>query len=236
MIEKEPITVVCSAKGWIKAMKGHGHDPKGFSYKDGDKQGVVLEAQTTDKILLFASNGRFYTLGGDKLPAGRGYGEPLSLMVDLPQGVDLVSLQVFVPGQKMIVVSSDGRGFIVVADDLIAQTKNGKQVLNVSGKAKAYQCAPIAPGHDHVATIGTNRKMLVFALEELPDMNRGKGVILQKFKEGRLSDIKSFSMEEGLEHRYGSGTTVVEDIRPWIGKRASSGRLPPNGFPKGNRF
>ncbi len=236
MIEKEPITVICSAKGWIKAMKGHGHDPKGFAYKDGDSQGVVLEAQTTDKILLFASNGRFYTLGGDKLPAGRGFGEPLSLMVDLPQGTDLVSMQVMVPGQKMIVASSDGRGFMVMADDVMAQTKNGKQVLNVKAPVVAKLCVPVGADHDHMATIGTNRKMLVFPMAELPEMGRGKGVILQRFKDGKLSDLKSFNMERGLEYRYASGLTTVEDIRPWMGARASAGRLPPNGFPKNNRF
>jgi topoisomerase-4 subunit A len=236
MIEKEPITVVCSAMGWIKAMKGHGHDPKSFGYKDGDKQGVVLEAQTTDKILLFASNGRFYTLGGDKLPPGRGYGEPLSLMVDLPQGVDLVTMMVHEAGRKMIVGSSDGRGFIVGADECLAQTRNGKQVLNVSGTVKARLCVPVDPAHDMVATIGTNRKMLVFEMAELPEMNRGKGVILQKYKDGKLSDIKSFVMAQGLEYRYSSGSTKVDDIAPWVGKRASAGRLPPNGFPKDNRF
>lgn len=236
MIEKEPITVICSAKGWIKAMKGHGHDAKSFAYKDGDKQGVVMEAQTTDKILLFASNGRFYTLGGDKLPAGRGFGEPLSLMVDLPQGVDLVTMMVHVPGQKMIVASSDGRGFMVMADDLIAQTKNGKQVLNVKAPVVAKLCMPVADGHDHMASIGTNRKMLVFPMAELPEMGRGKGVILQRFKDGKLSDLKTFNLEDGLEYRYASGSTKVEDIRPWVGARASAGRLPPNGFPKNNRF
>lgn len=236
MIEKEPITIICSAKGWIKAMKGHGHDPKGFSYKDGDKQGVILEAQTTDKILLFASNGRFYTLGGDKLPSGRGFGEPLSLMIDLPQGVDLISLQVYEEGQKMLVASTDGRGFIANSDDLLAQTKNGKQVLNVSGNVTAKICLPLADEDDHIAIIGTNRKLLIFDRAELPEMSRGKGVILQKYKDGKLSDVKGMTREKGLEFRYGSGTTVVEDLMAWLGKRASTGRMPPNGFPKNNKF
>ena len=236
MIEKEPITVVCSAMGWIKAMRGHGHDAKSFSYKDGDKQGVLLEAQTTDKILLFASNGRFYTLGGDKLPSGRGFGEPLSLMVDLPQGVDLVAMMVYVSGQKLLVASSDARGFMVPSDDVLAQTRNGKQILNVSGAVKASLCVLVDKAHDMVAVIGTNRKMLVFEMAELPDMARGKGVILQKIKDGKLADIKTFAMAEGLEYRYASGSTKVDDITPWVGKRASAGRLPPNGFPKNGRF
>ncbi len=236
MIEKEPITVICSAKGWIKAMKGHGHDPKSFSYKDGDKQGVILEAQTTDKILIFASNGRFYTLGGDKLPSGRGYGEPLSLMVDLPQGVDLVSMQTYEAGKKMLVASSDGRGFVVISDDLVAQTKNGKQVLNVSDPVKAKLVYPLQADHDHIAIIGTNRKLLIFARDELPEMSRGKGVMLQKYKGAKLSDVKGLKLEEGLEFRYGSGTTTVDDLRGWLGKRASVGKMPPNGFPKNNCF
>lgn len=236
MIEKEPITVVCSAKGWIKAMKGHGHDAKGFSYKDGDKQGVILEAQTTDKLLLFASNGRFYTLGADKLPAGRGYGEPLNLMVDLPQGAELVSLQVHVPGQKMIVASSDGRGFIVPSDDVLAQTRNGKQVLNVKEPVSAKFCVALDDADDHIAVIGNNRKMLVFARDEMPEMSRGKGVIIQKYKDGSLSDLKGFVAEQGLSFRYGAGMRAVDDFAPWIGKRASAGRVPPNGFPKDNRF
>lgn len=236
MIEKEPITVICSAKGWIKAMKGHGHDAKGFSYKDGDKQGVVLEAQTTDKLLLFASNGRFYTLTGDKLPAGRGYGEPLSLMIDLPQGVKLVSMQVYLPEQKILLASSDGRGFITTSNDLIAQTKNGKQVLNVKSPAVAKLALPLSEKHDHIASIGTNRKLLIFTRDELPEMARGKGVMLQRYKDGKLSDIAPLTREEGLEFRYGSGTTSVTDLDGWIGKRGSVGRLPPNGFPKNNRF
>ncbi len=236
MIEKEPITVICSAKGWVKAMKGHGHDPKGFSYKDGDKHGVILECQTTDKILLFATNGRFYTLGGDKLPAGRGYGEPLSLMIDLPQGTSLISLQVYEQGQKMLVASTDGRGFVVITDDLLAQTKNGKQVLNVKGTVEAKICKAIADDEDHIAIVGTNRKLLVFSREELPEMSRGKGVMLQKYKDAKLSDVKGINAEQGLEFRYSSGTTVVDDLRGWLGKRGSVGKMPPNGFPKNNKF
>ncbi len=236
MIEKEPITIVCSKQGWVRAMKGHGLDSKNFKYKDGDKSAFVLEAQTTDKLLVFGTNGRFYTIGCDKLPPGRGFGEPLRIMVDLPNESDVTDMMLFKPGQKILVAASSGHGFVVKSDDVLAQTKNGKQILNVKGKVKATLCKPVDDAHDHIATIGKNRKMLVFALEELPEMSRGKGVILQKFKDGGLSDAKTFNWEEGLEFKYGTGATTVEDLNPWVGKRAAAGRLPPNGFPKNNQF
>lgn len=236
MIEKEPVTVICSAKGWIRAMKGHGLNAKDLKYKDGDRGKFVLEAQTTDKILAFASNGRFYTLGCDKLPPGRGFGEPVSLMIDLPNDADIVAMEVYAAEGKFLVASDGGHGFIVAQKDVLAQTKGGKQVLNVSGKVEAHLCKPVAGDHDYIATIGKNRKMLVFALEELPEMGKGKGVILQKFKDGGLSDAKTFHAEQGLTFKYGSGETKVDDLAPWIGKRAQAGRLPPNGFPKNNKF
>lgn len=236
MIEKEPVTIICSAKGWVKAMKGHGHVAAEFKYKDGDRGQFIIEAQTTDKLLVFATNGRFYTLGCDKLPSGRGFGEPVRLMVDIPNDADIAEMMIYGTGQKILVASSDGRGFVVSSDDVLAQTKSGKQILNVSGKVEAALCAYIAADHDHLAVIGKNRKMLVFPLAEIPEMSRGKGVILQKFKDGGLSDAKTFNLATGLDFKYGAGTTIVEDITPWIGKRATAGRLPPNGFPKNNRF
>ncbi len=236
MIEKEPITVVCSAQGWIKALKGHGHKAADIKYKDGDRGQFLLEVQTTDKLVIFATNGRFYTLGCDKLPAGRGYGEPVRIMVDIPNDASIAMMKMHETGSKLLVASTDGRGFIVSSDDVLAQTKSGKQVLNVSGKVEALICRTIEQGDDYVATIGKNRKMLVFPMDELPEMGKGKGVILQKFKDGGLSDAKTFNMEKGLEYKYGAGTTTVEDITPWIGKRAGAGRLPPNGFPKSNCF
>lgn len=236
MIEKEPVTVVCSAMGWIKALKGHNHNPADIKYKDGDKAGFILEAQTTDKLLVFATNGRFYTLGCDKLPAGRGFGEPIRLMVDLPNDADIAALLIYDPTRRILVASTDGRGFVVKSEDVLAQTKSGKQILNVSGKVEALFSRYINPEHDHVAVIGKNRKMLVYTLDEMPEMARGKGVILQKYKDGGLADMKTFAAAKGLEFRYGSGYTQVEDIAPWLGKRASAGRLPPNGFPKNNKF
>lgn len=236
MIEKEPITVICSKMGWIRAMKGHGHDPKDFKYKDGDRGGFVFEAQTTDKILVFATNGRFYTLSGNDLPSGRGFGEPVRIMVDLPNDADIVEMMVYEAEQKVLVASTSGHGFVVKSDDLLAQTKNGKQILNVSGKVEACLCRPVSADDDYIATIGKNRKMLVFPLEELPEMSRGKGITLQKYKDGGLADAKTFNLERGLEYKYGAGMTTVDDIKPWIGKRAQAGRMPPNGFPKSNKF
>ncbi|MBN8521226.1 MAG: DNA topoisomerase IV subunit A [Alphaproteobacteria bacterium] len=233
---KEPITVILSTKGWIRAMKGHGHDPKEFKYKEGDRGGFVIESQSTDKILIFGSNGRFYTIAGDKLPPGRGFGEPVRLMVDLPNDADVVDVEVYDPNVRLIVAADDGRGFIVKMTDVLAQTKNGKQVLNVEGKTEARLCRPVAEGHDHVAIIGTNRKMLAFKLEEIPEMAKGRGVILQKYKDAGVADIKTFNLKEGLSFKYGAGETQVPDIKPWIGTRADAGKLPPNGFPKSNRF
>lgn len=236
MIEKEPVTVICSDKGWIRGMKGHGHNPKDFKYKDGDRGRFTLEAQTTDKIVIFATNGRFYTLGCDKLPSARGFGEPVRLMVDVPNDADITNIMVFRPGTKILVAASDGRGFIVPADDVLAQTKNGKQILNVSGKVEAAVCRYVEEGDDHIAVIGRNRKMLVFEMTELPVMSRGKGVRLQKFKDGGLSDAKTFNWTKGLSFKYGAGETLVGDLNPWVGQRATAGRMPPNGFPKTNKF
>jgi len=236
MIEKEPVSVICSSKGWIRAMKGHGHNPKDFKYKDGDRGKFVIETQTTDKLLVFGTNGRFYTLGCDKLPPGRGFGEPLRLTMDLPNDADIVDIILHNSNQKILVGSTDGRGFVVGSDDVLAQTKNGKQILNISGSVEARLCTFVAPEDDHIAVIGKNRKMLVFALEDVPEMTRGRGVMLQKYKDGGLSDAKTFNWKEGLMYKYASGETMVEDLNPWLGQRAQAGRLPPNGFPKSNRF
>lgn len=217
-------------------MKGHGLNIDDLKYKEGDKGKFVLECHTTDKLLIFATNGRFYTVGCDKLPAGRGFGEPLRLMVDIPNEAEIAGLQLYDGAKKFLVASDEGHGFIVAASDVLAQTKGGKQVLNVSGKAQARHCMVVAEGHDHVAVIGSNRKMLVFPMDELPVMSKGKGVILQKIKGGSLADVKSFNMEEGLSYHYGSGERLVEDIAPWLGKRAQAGKLPPNGFSKNNKF
>jgi len=236
LMEKEPITVIVSAKGWIRAMKGHEVDRKELKYKDGDREGFVFNAMTNDKILIFGSNGVFYTIGGDKLPPGRGFGEPVRLMVDLPNDADIVDVEIYNTDTKMIVATDAGRGFIVKMADVLAQTKKGKQVLNVDGKDEAKLCRVIGETDDHIAIIGRNRKMLVFKLEAIPEMARGKGVALQKYKDGGLSDLKTFNWKSGLSFKYGTGETTVGNVKEWVGNRADAGKLPPNGFPKSNKF
>lgn len=234
VVERENVTVVCSEKGWIRAMRGHGLTHDSIKYKEGDEEKFILEAETTDKILLFASNGRFYTIGADKLPGGRGFGEPVRLMIDLSNDHDIIGIVKYQADQKFIVASSDGRGFVVKAEDVLAQTKNGKQVLNIGGKVKAAAFA--LAGGDYIAVIGTNRKLLLFPAEQLPEMSRGRGVILQKYKDASLSDVKSFNIKEGLSWRSGDKTRTETDIRAWKGERAQAGRLPPTGFTRNNRF
>lgn len=235
-LEKEPITLVLSAKGWIKSMKGHGHNPKELTFKEGDKLAYVVEGQTTDKFSIFATNGRFYTVSGDKLPAGRGFGEPVRLMIDLPNDADVLMVMVHTPDIKFLVASDDGRGFIVTSNDVLAQTKNGKQVLNVDSGSEAKICTIVDPAHDHLALISSSRKMLVFKLKDVPEMSKGKGVILQKIKDGTLADAKSFKLKEGLSYISAGSEKKVTDIKPWIGERAQTGKLPPNGFPKAPKF
>ncbi|MDH5412140.1 MAG: DNA topoisomerase IV subunit A, partial [Alphaproteobacteria bacterium] len=233
MIEREPVTVVCSGRGWIRSLRGHLPAETDLKYKEGDEARYFLHAETTDKILIFATNGRFYTLGVDKLPGGRGFGEPLNLMLDLGNE-EILSLMVHKPGRKLLVAADDGRGFVVEEDGVIAQTRAGKQVLNVSEKAPAILCMP-AEG-DSVAVIGRNRKLLVFGLDEIPTMTRGRGVILQRYKDGGLSDLKTFVREEGLSWKYGGGERTETKLDGWLGKRAQAGRLPPTGFPRNNKF
>jgi len=234
MIEREPVTVVCSQRGWIRALRGHLPADADLKYKEGDGHRFHLHAETTDKLLVFATNGRFYTLGCDKLPGGRGFGEPLNLMVDLGGENDVVAIFVHKPGRRLLVAASDGRGFIVEEDAVVAQTRAGKQVLNVSGKVEAAVCVP-ADG-DSVAVIGENRKLLVFAADEVPVMTRGRGVILQRYKGGGLSDARVFRRDDGLAWKYGSGEHTETRLDGWLGKRAQAGRLPPPGFPRSNKF
>jgi topoisomerase-4 subunit A len=235
VVEREPVTVLCSAKGWIRALKGHQEDVSEAKYKEGDRERFVVHAETTDKLLVFATNGRFYTLGVDKMPGGRGFGEPLRLMMGLPNDQDIVAVFVHQPGRRLLVASSDGRGFVVPEDEVVAQTKNGKQVLNPGQDVEAVVCRVVEG--DYVAVIGENRKLLLFSLDEMPEMTRGRGVILQKYKDGGLSDAKTFNRKEGLTWAAGAGRTRTEtDLRDWVGKRAQAGRLPPNGFPRSNKF
>jgi topoisomerase-4 subunit A len=235
MIEREPITVVCSEMGWIRAMTGHIDLNRELKFKDGDGPRFIFHAETTDKLLVFGSNGRFYTIPAANLPGGRGMGEPLRLMVDLPNEAAIVDLFIHNPERKLLVASSAGDGFIVPQTEVVAQTRAGKQVLNVKGDVRAKVCKPVTG--DAVAVVGENRKVLVFALDELPEMGRGKGVRLQKYKDGGLSDATTFTLGEGLTWRDPAGRTRTETaLDEWTGKRAGSGRMAPRGFPRDNTF
>ena len=235
MIEKEPITVVLSKKGWIRALKGHVEPGTEVKFKDGDNLKFMVHGQTTDKFLVFATNGRFYTLAGDKLPGGRGHGEPVRLMVDIPNGHDPIWLQVYQTGKKYVVASDTGRGFIVPSDDLMAQTKNGKQVLNLGTGEEAAAIAEVMEGADAVAVVGENRKLLIFPIDELPEMGRGKGVILQRYNKGGLADVTTVRFAEGLTWRSGGQRTEPE-YQQWLGKRAQAGLVVPKGFPRSGTF
>ena len=235
MIEKEPVTIVLSEKGWIRALKGHQDDLSKLSYKSGDKLKFAIQAQTTDKLVLFSTNGKFFTLGVDKLPGGRGHGEPVRIMIDLEATSDIVTGFIYKGGRKWLVASTAGNGFVVAEDELIANTRKGKQVLNVKTPEEAVACALVEG--DTVAVIGQNRKLLVFPLDELNEMTRGKGVRLQKYKDGGLSDVKTFNIKDGLTWVDSAGRNCgVEKLIDWQGARASAGRLPPKGFPKSNKF
>ncbi len=237
MIEKEPITVILSEKGWIRAMKGHIDDLSKLEFKQGDALKRAVKAQTTDKLLLLASNGKVFTLAADQLPGGRGHGEPVRLMVDLEENHAFVEIFVHEPGRKLLVAASSGHGFVVPEDEVVAMTRKGKQVMNVDEPAEACACVP-AEG-DTVASIGENRKMLVFPLEDVPEMARGKGVRLQRYKDGGLSDVRIFKRDEGLTWLDAAGRTFTlswPELRDWVGERAQAGRLAPRGFPKSNKF
>ncbi|MGE0850833.1 MAG: DNA topoisomerase IV subunit A [Hyphomicrobiaceae bacterium] len=237
MIEKEPITVILSDKGWIRSMKGHLDDVSKLEFKQGDGLKRAVKAQTTDKLLLLASNGKVFTLAADQLPGGRGHGEPLRLMVDLEENHAFVEIFVHEPGRKLLVAASSGHGFVVPEDEVVAMTRKGKQVMNVDEPAEASVCVP-AEG-DMVATIGENRKVLIFRLDEVPEMVRGKGVRLQRFKDGGLSDVRVFRKADGLTWLDPAGrnfTVSMGELSDWVGERAQAGRLAPRGFPKSNKF
>jgi topoisomerase-4 subunit A len=242
MIEREPITVILSKRGWIRAMKGHVEAGEGESlkFKEGDELAFpLLHAQTTDKLLLASSDGRFYTLAADKLPGGRGFGEPVKLLIDIEGEGNVVALLRAGAVEKLLLASSDGRGFITPAAGAIAETRKGKQVVNLKLGARLAVVRPIGPKDNYVAVIGANRKMVVFPIAELPEMGRGQGVQLQRYRGGGLSDATSFDMAEGLSWSMGgaSGRTRTEsDLSAWRTARGAAGRMPPLGFPRDNRF
>ena len=241
MIDREPITVIMSQRGWVRAMKGHAalDAADALKFKEGDGPAFAFHAQTTDKILLAAADGRFLTLGADKLPGGRGFGEPVRLLVDLAEGIEIVSLFPARGDERLLLVASDGKGFVARASELVAETRKGKQVVNVRAGARLAVVRPIAAGDDYVAVVGDNRKLVVFPLAELPEMTRGQGVTLQKYRDGGLSDAISFVLANGLSWAMGgdSGRTRTEsDLTMWRAARGAAGRMPPTGFPRNNRF
>ena len=237
LVEREPITVVVSEKGWIRALKGHVTDLSALQFKGDDRLKTSFLAETTTRILVLASDGRVFTLDGARLPGGRGQGEPIRVMADLGEGEEIVAVLPYVVGAKMLIASSDGRGFRVGQDEMIGETRKGRQVLNVDKPAKA--CLLVPAVGDEVAIIGDNRRLLVFPLEQVPEMSRGKGVRLQRYKDGGIADALVFVRAEGLSWQDTAGRTFVvkmPELRDWIGNRAEAGRLPPKGFPKANRF
>ena len=235
MIEKEPITIVCSAMGWVRAMKGHVDLTQELKYKDGDEKRFVFHAETTDKLLMFGGNGRFYTMSCSELPGGRGMGEPIRLIVDLPNDANMIDLFIHQPDRKLLLASSAGDGFVVQESDIVAQTRTGKQVLNVKNDITALICKPVAG--DYVATVGQNRKVLIFPIDELPIMSRGKGVRMQKYKDGGLNDATTFNLIDGLSWLDPAGRRRIEsELADWVGKRAGAGRMAPRGFPRENKF
>ncbi len=237
MIDREPVTVVLSEKGWIRALRGHLADLGTLTFKEGDRLKRAFTAHTTDKVMVMSTGGKFFTLEAAKLPGGRGHGEPVRLMLDMDKDQDVVTIFPYDPNRRLVVASSAGYGFVVAESELVANTRKGKQVLNVSGADEAKICVP-AEG-DMIAVVGTNRKMLVFPMQQLPEMARGKGVRLQRYKDGEIADARGFKAEAGLAWTDGAGrlhTRTLDELRDWVGDRAQAGRLAPAGFPKSNRF
>jgi topoisomerase-4 subunit A len=237
LIEKEPITIVLSDKGWVRALKGHVDDLAKLEFKQGDKLRRAIKASTTDKLLLLATNGKIFTLEASLLPGGRGHGEPVRLMIDLEENHDLADVFTYQPGRKLLIASTGGYGFIVPEDEVVASTRKGKQVLNVTEPEEAKLCVPI--DGDHVATVGENRKLLIFKLDEVNEMTRGKGVILQRFADGKLADVRVFKKADGLTWLDSAGRTFTlswSELKDWVGLRAQAGRLVPKGFPRSNSF
>jgi len=236
MVEREDITVICSEKGWIGAVKGHLESNAEIRYKEGDRGRFWIHAETTDKLVLFGTNGRFYTIPCTKIPRGRGNGDPVRLMLELGTIDEIVDLFVHVPDRTLLVAASDGRGFLVKEDQVLAQTRSGKQVLNVPPGIEAQVCTVVPEGADSIAVVGENRKLIVFLLSELSSMARGRGVLLQRYKDGGLSDAIVFKLSDGLSWRSGDRTRTQNDLKPWLGKRAQTGRIVPRGFPRSNQF
>ncbi|MGI8932324.1 MAG: DNA topoisomerase IV subunit A [Sphingomicrobium sp.] len=241
MIEKEPITVILSQRGWIRAMRGHValSEIAELKWREGDGPHLHFHAQTTDRLAVMADNGRVYTLGGDKLPGGRGFGEPIRLTIDLEAEAEIVAMMVVKPEVRLLVASSDGRGFVTSGEATLAETRKGKQLVNLRPRAKVALLKPVGARADSVAVIGENRKMLVFKLDELPELGRGSGVQLQRYRDGGLSDAIAFALTEGISWPLGGAGGRVRtesDLTPWRAIRGAAGRIAPNGFPRTNKF
>lgn len=237
MIEKEPVTIVISQKGWIRALKGHISDTSALTFKEGDGPKLAFPAQTTDKLLLLTTGGKAYTLGADKLPGGRGHGEPIRIMVDMENDQDILTAFVHDPSRKLLLVSTGGNGFIVAESEMVANTRKGKQIMNVAMPDEAKLAVPVTG--DHVAVVGENRKLLAFPLSQVPEMSRGKGVRLQRYKDGGVVDVKCFALADGLSWSDTAGrlfTKVGEELREWLADRATVGRTVPKGFPRSGKF
>jgi topoisomerase-4 subunit A len=239
MIEKEPVTVILSARGWIKAARGHIPLDGDFKFKEGDGPAYAFHAQTTDKILIALDNGRFYTLGADKLPGARGFGEPIRTMVDIDAEAHVVAALVYKPKAQLLLASNIGRGFAAETDELLAETRKGRSVMSTKPGALLTVVREIPPAHDHVAVVGDNRKLVIFSLEELPVMAKGQGVALQRYRDGGMADVTTLKLEDGLSWTMGgesARTRTEKDMGLWKVARGAAGRLPPVGFPRDNKF
>ncbi len=234
LVEKEPITVILSQKGWIRCMKGYVPLNEEFKFKDDDSLLMAIHAQTTDKIILFDTSGKFFNISASDIPSGRGFGQPLRLMVDLGNNDNICEMFVFEPKTSYLIASNNGRGFVVDENHLIAQTRNGRKIMNLADKEVAVMCRKITG--DMVAIVGDNRKLLVFKMEEIPTMARGRGVTLQKYKDGGMSDVQIFNEADGFTYTRAGGTKTETDLIAWLGHRAQVGKLAPFGFPKSNKF
>jgi topoisomerase IV subunit A len=234
MIEREPVTIILSEKGWIRTLKGHQDDLDKLQFKTDDSLRRAIRAQSTDKLIIFTTDGKFYTLEASALPGGRGHGEPVRLMIDLEETSDIVELFVHKPGRKLLIASKQANGFIVAEDEVIAQTRKGKQVMTVTAPDAAIAC--VAANGDMVATVGDNRKLLVFPLAEVNELARGRGMRLQKLRDGGLADVTVYQSTQGLRWHEGSRTRTFTELAEWLGARAAAGRTVPKGFPRANKF
>ncbi|MBQ4399672.1 MAG: DNA topoisomerase IV subunit A, partial [Alphaproteobacteria bacterium] len=233
-IEKEPITVILSQKGWIRCLKGYSDLNESFKFKDDDTLAFALHAQTTDKIVMLDNKGKFFSINANDIPSGRGFGQPVRLMIDLANSDEVVAMFVYEPKANYLVASDKAYGFIVDENHILAQTRNGRKIMNVADNENVKFCIKMTG--DYVAIVGDNRKLLVFKAEEIPSMARGHGVLLQKYRDGHITDIQIFNGEEGFSYNRAGGVSVEKELITWLGHRAQVGKTVPFGFPKNNKF